>query len=85
MYEQTDGNAKAVVEAVETVAKARGVSMAQVALAWVLQKQGVTAPIVGISKLSHLKDAIAAEELTLSDDEIAQLEAPYRPIAVTGF
>lgn len=85
MYEQTDGNAKEVVEAVEAVAKARGVSMAQVAMAWLLQKQGVTAPIVGISKLSHLEDAVAAEGLTLSGDEIAQLEAPYRPIAVTGF
>lgn len=45
----------------------------------------MTAPIVGISKLSHLEDAIAAEGLTLSGDEIAQLEAPYRPIAVTAF
>jgi len=73
------------VAAVETVAKARGVPMAQVAMAWVLQKPGVTSPIVGASKLSHVEDAIAAEALTLSADELAQLETPYQPMAVQGF
>jgi aryl-alcohol dehydrogenase-like predicted oxidoreductase len=85
MYEQTQGNAPAVVAAVEAVAKARGVPMAQVAMAWVLQKPGITAPIVGASKLSHVEDAVAAEALTLSADEVAQLEAPYQPMAVNGF
>lgn len=85
MYEQEEGNARAVVEAVEAVAKARGVPMAQIAMAWVLQKPGVTSPIVGASKLSHIEDAIAAEALTLSADEIAQLEAPYQPMLVKGF
>jgi len=85
MYEQTQGNAPGVVAAVEAVAKARGVPMAQVAMAWVLQKPGITAPIVGASKLSHVQDAVAAEALTLSADEIAQLEAPYQPMAVNGF
>ncbi len=85
MYEQTEGNARAVVEAVEAVAKARGVPMAQIAMAWVLQKPGVTSPIVGASKLSHVEDAIAAEALTLNAEEIAQLEAPYQPLTVAGF
>lgn len=85
MYDKAEGNAPAVVAAVETVAAARSVSMAQVALAWVLQKPGVTAPIMGASKLSHVEDAIAAEALTLTPVEIAQLEAPYQPIQVTGF
>jgi aryl-alcohol dehydrogenase-like predicted oxidoreductase len=85
MYEQTQDNAPAVVAAVEAVAKARGVPMAQVAMAWVLQKPGITAPIVGASKLSHVEDAVAAEALTLSADEVAQLEAPYQPMAVNGF
>ena len=85
MYEQTEGNARAVVEAVEAVAKAKGVPMAQIAMAWVLQKPGVTSPIVGASKLSHVEDAIAAEALTLSTEEVAQLEAPYQPMMVNGF
>jgi aryl-alcohol dehydrogenase-like predicted oxidoreductase len=73
-----------VVDQVEAVAAARGVPMAQVALAWLLAKKGVTAPIVGATKLGHLTDALAAEALQLTDDEIAQLEAPYVPHAVSG-
>lgn len=85
MYEETKGNAPGVVAAVESVAKSRGVSMAQIAMAWVLAKEGVTSPIVGASKLSHIEDAIVAESLSLSDDEISKLEAPYEPMQVTGF
>jgi aryl-alcohol dehydrogenase-like predicted oxidoreductase len=55
-----------------------------VALAWLLHKPGVTAPIVGATKLSHLEDAIASVDLELSDDEIAALEKPYRPHPVIG-
>ncbi|WP_417310717.1 aldo/keto reductase [Devosia sp.] len=76
---------RAINEAVAEVAEARGASMAQVALAWVLQKPGVTAPIVGATKMGHLEDAIAAVEITLSEDEVAKLEAPYRPTEVAGF
>ena len=68
-----------VVDAVAEVAGARDVPLAQVALAWVLAKPGVSAPIVGATKKKHLKDALAAEELHLSDDEIAALEKPYVP------
>ncbi len=73
-----------VVDAVEAVAKARGVSMAQVALAWLLGRPGVTAPIIGASKLAQLSVAIAALDLKLTAEECAQLEKPYRPQPVLG-
>ena len=79
-YDETDF---AIVEAVEAVAGERGASMAQVALAWLLSKPAVTAPIVGATRLGQLEDAIAAVELELTEDEIARLEAPYRPRPVT--
>lgn len=70
---------------VEAIARARGVKMAQVALAWVLQKQPVAAPIVGATKLDHLTDAVGALEVTLTPDEITRLESPYRPLGFRGF
>jgi aryl-alcohol dehydrogenase-like predicted oxidoreductase len=73
-----------VVDRVAEVAGARAVSRAQVALAWLLHKPGVTAPIVGATKPHHLDDALAAEQLTLSADEIARLEEPYVPHAISG-
>jgi 1-deoxyxylulose-5-phosphate synthase len=73
-----------VVEAAGEVAAARGVPTPQVALAWLLQKPGVTAPIVGSTKKKHLKDALAAEQLSLTPDEVAQLEKPYVPHPVLG-
>ena len=73
-----------VVDAVNEVAGGRGVSSAQVALAWLLAKPGVTAPIVGSTKKRHIKDALAAEELTLTPEEIATLEKPYVPHPVLG-
>jgi aryl-alcohol dehydrogenase-like predicted oxidoreductase len=73
-----------VVDRVREVAERRGVPSAQVALAWLLHRPGVTAPIVGATKLSHLEDAIAAEQLELSDEEITQLEELYVPHAVAG-
>ena len=66
-------------------AAARGVPRAQVALAWLLSKPVITAPIVGATKLQHLDDAIASVEVKLSEDEIAALEEPYVPHAVVGF
>ncbi|HWF73740.1 MAG TPA: aldo/keto reductase [Solirubrobacteraceae bacterium] len=74
----------AVIERVIEVARERGVPSAQVALAWLLRKPGVTAPIVGATKLEHLEDALAGEALELSDDEIARVEEPYVPHAVAG-
>ncbi|MDO9474447.1 MAG: aldo/keto reductase [Caulobacter sp.] len=69
----------AVVDAVEAIAKERGLSNTQVALAWVLRNPAITAPIVGASKMHHLSEALAALEVTLTDDEVAALEAPYQP------
>jgi aryl-alcohol dehydrogenase-like predicted oxidoreductase len=74
----------AVVDRVAEVAAARGDAPARVALAWLLHKPGVTAPIVGATKPEHLEDAIGAEELTLDEGEIARLEEPYVPHAVSG-
>jgi aryl-alcohol dehydrogenase-like predicted oxidoreductase len=73
-----------VVERVAEVAAERHVPPAQVALAWLLQRPGVTAPIVGATKLGHLVDALAAEQLELSDEEVARLEEPYVPHPVLG-
>ena len=73
-----------VVERVAEVAARRDVSAAQIALAWLLQKPAVTAPIVGATKTSHLTDALAAEDLTLTEEEVKELEAPYVPHPVLG-
>ncbi|HEY7281718.1 MAG TPA: aldo/keto reductase [Actinomycetota bacterium] len=74
----------AVVDRVGEVAAARGVPSAQVALAWVLHKPAVTAPIVGATKVAHVDDALAAEQLNLTEDDIAALEEPYVPHVVSG-
>jgi aryl-alcohol dehydrogenase-like predicted oxidoreductase len=68
-----------VVDAVRAVADERGLPPAQVSLAWLMGKPTVTAPIVGATKIGHIEDAVAATGVTLSDKEVAQLEAPYRP------
>ena len=81
MYGEADD---AVVRAVAEVAKARELPMAQVALAWMLHKPAISAPIVGATKLRHIEDAVAAVEVELADDEIAALEAPYVPHPVLG-
>ena len=73
-----------VVEAALQVARARGVAPAQVALAWLLQQPGVTAPIVGATQLAHLDDAVAALGLRLDAEECQSLEAAYRPHRVLG-
>lgn len=74
-----------VVDATVRVAAARGVPPAQVALAWLLSKPGVTSPIIGATRVSHLEDAAAATALTLTPDECQALEAPYQPHAVRGW
>jgi 1-deoxyxylulose-5-phosphate synthase len=84
LFGATEDADKKVIDAVEKVAAARNVPMAQVALAWVLAKRGVSAPIIGASKLQHLDDAMGAMTFVLSSDEIADLEANYVPHAVTG-
>ena len=84
LYVSTIDADRRVVEQVAAVAAARGVPKAQVALAWIANKPYVTAPIVGASKTQHLEDAVAALTLHLEPAEIAQLEAPYVPHAVSG-
>ena len=78
-----DGD-RVIVDRVAEIAARRGVSRAQVALAWLLSKPVVTAPIVGVSKPAHLTDAIAAVDLHLDDKEIAELEEPYTPHGIAG-
>jgi len=73
-----------VVDRVVAVAAEHGVPPAQVALAWLLRRPGVTAPIVGATKISHLQDALAAEELVLSDEDMTRVEEPYVPHPVLG-
>ena len=85
LFSQTETTDKAVVDRVEEVAAARGVAMAQVALAWMLAKPEITAPIVGATKPNHLSDAVAALDLKLSPEEIRELEEPYVPHPVVGF
>ncbi|MGM4992430.1 aldo/keto reductase [Tardiphaga sp. 841_E9_N1_2] len=85
LYVQSEDSDRKIVEQVAAVAKARGVPQAQVAMAWLLQKKGVTSPIIGASKPAHLTDAVAALSLKLTSEEVASLEAPYVPHAVAGF
>jgi aryl-alcohol dehydrogenase (NADP+) len=73
-----------VVDQVAALAEGHGVSPAQIALAWLLHKPGVTSPIIGASKMRHLEEALAAVEIVLSAEELAQLEAPYVPHTVLG-
>ena len=84
LYAATAESDKEVVERVAQVAKKRGVPRAQIAMAWLLQKEPITAPIVGSTKVSHLDDAVSALSVTLSPEEIAFLEEPYIPHPVSG-
>jgi 1-deoxyxylulose-5-phosphate synthase len=85
LYAATADSDRMVVERVKELAEKRGVPRAQIALAWVLQKEPVTSPIIGATKLSHLGDAVSALEVTLSPEEVAFLEEPYVPHPVVGF
>ncbi len=85
LFDATDAADRMVVDRVAEIAAARGVPMAQVALAWVLAKPEVSAPIVGATRVGHVEDALVALDLRLDDAEIARLEEPYVPHAVVGF
>jgi aryl-alcohol dehydrogenase-like predicted oxidoreductase len=73
-----------VIDALRAIANSRGVAPAQIALAWLLANEAVTAPIVGATKLQHIEDAIAAVDLDLTEDEVSSLAAPYRAHPVLG-
>jgi aryl-alcohol dehydrogenase-like predicted oxidoreductase len=79
-----EGNGRTVNERVAELADRKGVSMAQIALAWVLEKEWVDAPIVGTTSIEHLEEAVGAVELDLDDSEVKWLEAPYEPVRVSG-
>lgn len=85
LYTQFPDSDRLIVDQVSAVANTRGVPRAQVALAWLLQKKGVTSPIVGASKPEHLKDAVAALSLKLTAEEVTSLERPYVPHSISGF
>ncbi|MEZ3160574.1 aldo/keto reductase [Microbacterium sp. BWT-B31] len=85
LYHQQEASDRAIVEAVGAIAAERGVSRAQVGLAWMLSKPAVSAPIVGATKPHHLEDAIAAVDLELTADEVSRLEEPYTPRLPEGF
>jgi aryl-alcohol dehydrogenase-like predicted oxidoreductase len=85
LYSGTEELDKPVIDRVGEIAKARGIPHAQIALAWLLQKPAVTAPIVGATKSHHLEDAVAAVDVKLSDAEINDLEAPYVTHPIAGF
>ncbi|THH00507.1 hypothetical protein EW026_g2027 [Hermanssonia centrifuga] len=78
------GNTTDIVNRIEEIAKKRDVSMAQIGVAWVLSKEGVTAPIVGTTNLDNLKDIIAGANVKLTEEEIKYLEEPYQPLNVIG-
>jgi aryl-alcohol dehydrogenase-like predicted oxidoreductase len=84
LWEEENGIDFDVVDALRSVAAERALPPAQLALAWLLGKPAVSAPIVGVTKAHHLDDALAAAELSLGDEEVARLEAPYRPRAPYG-
>lgn len=85
LYNAMDSADQQVVQRVDEIARERGIPMAQVALAWVLQQGPVTAPIIGATKLQHLDDAVAALEVELTEQEIQRMEEPYVPHPVLGF
>jgi 1-deoxyxylulose-5-phosphate synthase len=85
LYSATEELDKQVVDRVGEIAKARGIPRAQIALAWLLHKPAVTAPIVGATKSHHLEEAVAAVDVKLSSAEIEALEAPYVPHRIAGF
>lgn len=83
-YDSTYEVDKVIVQRVKEVAQNHGVSQAQIALAWLLQKETVVAPIVGATKISHVEEAVAALSVSLSPDEVAYLEEAYVPHRVVG-
>ncbi|MBI6160806.1 aldo/keto reductase [Serratia liquefaciens] len=85
LYDETEGIDAIIAERVASIAQERGVSRAQIALAWLLSKPVVSAPIIGASRNEHLEDAVAAVDLELTQEEIAELETAYVPHHVTGF
>ena len=85
MYDAPRDDEQAIVAAVAALAGRRGVAMAEVGLAWLLHKPGITAPIAGASRLGHVEAALKAVDLALTEAEIAELEAPYQAHPTRGY
>jgi aryl-alcohol dehydrogenase-like predicted oxidoreductase len=85
LYHQAEDSDRRIIQAVGEVAQSHGVSRAQVALAWLARQEAVTAPIVGMSTIEHLNDAVASVDLVLTDEEAARLADPYTPREPEGF
>lgn len=83
-YDATADADRLIIDQVAAIAEKRGVPRVQIALAWLLQKESVTAPIVGATKISHLEDAVAALSITLTPEEMATMEEPYVPHRIVG-
>ena len=81
-YQESD---YVVVDRITELAKKRGIPNAQIALAWMLHKPGISSPIIGATKPHHIEDAIKAVEVKLTDEEVKYLEEPYQPHPVLGF
>jgi aryl-alcohol dehydrogenase-like predicted oxidoreductase len=79
-----DNGGTEINERVEELAGEKGVSMAQIAVAWLLHKEPVDVPIVGATRIEHLEDIVEATEITLSDSDVSYLEAPYEPVSISG-
>lgn len=85
LYNKTEENDGAIAQRVANIAQQRGISRAQVALAWMLAKPAVTAPIIGASRAEQLDDLVKAVETELTREEMAELESVYQPHDVVGF
>jgi aryl-alcohol dehydrogenase-like predicted oxidoreductase len=85
LYKKTEEADKIIIDRVGEIAAAKGVPRAQVALAWMLSKPFITSPIIGATKQHHLDDAVGGVSVKLSAEEIARLEEPYVPHAISGF
>ncbi|WP_424767879.1 aldo/keto reductase [Paenibacillus sp. sgz302251] len=83
-YDATAATDRLIIDQVAAIAEKYGVPRAQIALAWLLQKDPVTVPIVGATKISHLEDAVAAQSIKLTPEEIVSLEEPYVPHRIVG-
>jgi 1-deoxyxylulose-5-phosphate synthase len=83
-YDATAETDQRIIERVKEIAGRHGAPRAHIALAWLLQKESVTAPIIGATKVSHLDDAVGALSVTLTPEEVAYLEEPYVPHPVVG-
>lgn len=83
-YDASADMDRQIVERVAELAQKHGVSRTHIALAWLLQKDPVTAPIVGATKIAHLEEAVGALALSLAQDEVAYLEEPYAPHRIVG-